>query len=307
MHDVRFFVEPVPPFRLDLTVWVLRRRSNNGLDRWDGRIYRRMLTVDGEPREIAVTQDGPVHAPRLRVTVAGSRDGSRAASALTPSLERLLGLRIDMEDFYRSAADDPALAPLVRRFKGFKPPRFPTLFEALVNGIACQQVTLTLGIILLNRLAENFGPAAEGRDGFVHAFPEPEHLAGRNLEELRKLGFSRQKARAIVELADGVAGGRLDLDGLETLDDEASLEHLRRLRGIGRWTAEYALLRGLGRLHVFPGDDVGAQGNLKRWLGLAEPPDYAGVRRILASRQPYAGLVYFHLLLERLAESGCLT
>jgi DNA-3-methyladenine glycosylase II len=43
---------------------------------------------------------------------------------------------------------------------------------------------------------------------------------------------------------------------------------LRALRGAGRWTAEYVLLRGFGRLHAFPGDDVGARNNLQRWLGL---------------------------------------
>jgi DNA-3-methyladenine glycosylase II len=72
------------------------------------------------------------------------------------------------------------------------------------------------------------------------------------------------------------------------------------LRGVGRWTAEYALLRGLGRLHVFPGDDVGARNNLQRWLGFLEPLDYEGVRRTLARWAPFQGLVYLHLLLNSL-------
>jgi DNA-3-methyladenine glycosylase II len=75
------------------------------------------------------------------------------------------------------------------------------------------------------------------------------------------------------------------------------MERLRSLRGVGRWTAEYALLRGLGRLHVFPGDDVGARNNLQRWLGLLEPLDYEGVQRVLARWQPFQGFVYLHLLL----------
>ena len=75
------------------------------------------------------------------------------------------------------------------------------------------------------------------------------------------------------------------------------LARLRALRGVGRWTAEYALLRGFGRLHVFPGDDVGARNNLQRWLGLLEPLDYDGVARVLDRWQPFQGLVYLHLLL----------
>ena len=81
---------------------------------------------------------------------------------------------------------------------------------------------------------------------------------------------------------------------------------LLELRGVGRWTSEYVLLRGLGRLHVFPGDDVGAQKRLARWLGRSRRLDYADVRRAVKQWQPYAGLVYFHLLLDGLSQAGTL-
>ncbi|MGH6886428.1 MAG: DNA-3-methyladenine glycosylase family protein, partial [Geminicoccales bacterium] len=119
-------------------------------------------------------------------------------------------------------------------------------------------------------------------------------------DELRALGFSRQKALAMIELAQALAEHRLDLDELEGLDDATAMERLQRLRGVGRWTAEYVLLRGLGRLHVFPGDDVGARNNLQRWLGLLEPLGYDGVQRSLARWAPFQGLVYLHLLLRGL-------
>ncbi|MGH6944126.1 MAG: DNA-3-methyladenine glycosylase family protein, partial [Geminicoccaceae bacterium] len=140
----------------------------------------------------------------------------------------------------------------------------------------------------------------EGPHGRAFAFPSPEDLAERAPDELRALGFSRQKALAIIELARALAERRLDLDQLEQQGDEAAVERLRALRGVGRWTAEYVLLRGLGRLHVFPGDDIGARNNLQRWLGLLEPLDYDGVQRTLARWAPYQGLVYLHLLLKGL-------
>ena len=89
----------------------------------------------------------------------------------------------------------------------------------------------------------------------------------------------------------------MDLDELKGLDDASAVARLRTWRGVGRWTAEYVLLRGLGRLHVFPGDDVGARNNLQRWLKLLEPLHYEGVQRVLARWQPFQGLVYLHLLL----------
>jgi DNA-3-methyladenine glycosylase II len=180
-----------------------------------------------------------------------------------------------------------------------KPPRFPSLFEALVNGIACQQVSLDVGITLLNRLAGTFGEEAGGH----RAFPLPGALASTTEGQLRALGFSAARSRALLELAERVAAADELFIGLETLDDAAAAARLEQLRGVGRWTAEYALLRGLGRLDVFPGDDVGARRRLERWLGL-RPLDYAGVRRITAQWQPWAGMVYFHLLLRGLAERG---
>ncbi len=64
---------------------------------------------------------------------------------------------VDLSGFYRFARSGEPLAPLAQRFRGFKPPRFLTLFEALVNGITCQQLSLTVGIIVLNRLVEHYG------------------------------------------------------------------------------------------------------------------------------------------------------
>ena len=92
--------------------------------------------------------------------------------------------------------------------------------------------------------------------------------------------------------------------GTATLPDDEAVKYLCELRGVGRWSAEYVLLRGLGRTHVFPGDDVGARNNLQRWLRLAKPLNYERVRRVLARWDGYAGLIYFHLLLDRLTESG---
>jgi DNA-3-methyladenine glycosylase II len=301
-----FAIEAVPPFRLDLTVWAVRRRADNLVDRWDGRVYRRVLVLEGAPVEIAVTQPGGHGDARLQVAVTGGCVPPDAQPLVTASLERLLGLRTNLAGFYRLAAGDARLGPLAQRFRGLKPTRFPTVFETLINAIACQQVTLTQGIRLLNRLAATYGSATGGEPDAPHALPGPARVAALDPEAFRALAFSRQKARALHELAREVVEGRLDLERLAALDDATALAKLCTLRGVGRWTAEYVLLRGLGRLHVFPGDDVGARNNLRRWLGLPEPLDYEGVRRVVAQWEPYAGLVYFHLLLEGLAAGGYL-
>jgi DNA-3-methyladenine glycosylase II len=125
-------------------------------------------------------------------------------------------------------------------------------------------------------------------------------------DRLRLLGFSRQKARAIKGLVIGIVDGQIDLEQLETMDDTQALNYLQAIHGIGRWSAEYALLRGLGRLNVFPGDDIGGQNNLQRLLSLPTRPDHQKIQEQTASWQPYAGLAYFYLLLDKLESGGAL-
>jgi DNA-3-methyladenine glycosylase II len=303
--DDSFQLVPVPPFRLDLTAWVLRRRPDNAVDRWDGAVYRRVLPFEEQPPvEIAISQSGTPAAARLRVTVRGGKRSEAVRRQVRAAAERLLGIRVKLGDFYRMAEGDELLRPLANRFCGFKPPRFLTPFEALVNAMACQQLTLTVGIRLLNRLAQAYGPALATNEGTVHAFPRPQDLAQADVEDLRKMGFSYQKARYITGLAQAVQQGRLDLDAMASIDDAEALSRLLELKGVGRWTAEYFLLRGLGRTHIFPGDDVGARNHLQRWLGRKQMRTYAEVHKALERWQGYGGLLYFHLLLKGLVEKG---
>ena len=304
MNSVTFILKPLSPFRLDLTVWVLRRSPDNLLDSWDGTTYRRTLVLQGKTTNVAVRQTGTPASPALQVTLLAPHIDNYMTVEAAAVLERMLGLRVDLSGFYDLAARDRNLSVLAERFRGIRPPRFPTLFEGFANAIACQQLTLTFGIQLINRLVDTFGPSFSASADATHAFPRPEDVAESDPAAFRALGFSRRKGETLIELAHAMLDGRLDQETLGTLDDEASLRTLCSLRGIGRWSAEYILLRTLGRINVFPGDDVGAQKNLQRWLQLAETPDYQAVQNLLVGWQPYAGLIYFHLLLDRLAAAG---
>lgn len=253
LNRIAFPIDPIPPFRLDLTVWTLCRRPGNIVDRWDGKTYRRALVLGGHPLEVKVEQTGSPDAPRLKVRATSPVPFPDAGSAVRNAVERMLGARIDLGGFYRFAAGDPALGPVVTRFRGAKPPRFPTLFETLANAITCQQLSLTVGILLLNRLVEACGAEIPGRDPAVHAFPSPEDVVALAPETLRSMGFSRQKARALLELAGIVAGKRIDLDGIASLEDEEAVDRLRELRGGGALDGRVRPAAGPGANPRFPG------------------------------------------------------
>jgi len=276
------------------------------MDVWDGR-YRRALLIDGEPVTIEISQHGTADSPTLTVAASATTNITPARlSAMQQHVDRMLALEVDLQPFYDLADADPRLRHLKDRFLGVKPPRFPTLFEALANAVANQQLTLEVGIELLNRLTDAYGTPAPGTQTTLKTFPEPDAVAGASVAALRDLGFSTRKAQYLIGLAGAVSSGALDLDELEAMDRAAATQHLTHQYGIGRWSAEYVLLRGMGRLEVFPADDVGARKKLQRLLGLPTPPSYRDIVAILEPWYPYAGMVYFHLLLDGLAEQGAL-
>jgi DNA-3-methyladenine glycosylase II len=306
MASVKRSLPAIFPLRLDLTVWALRRRRNNTIDRWDGHQYARIIIINNDPVKISVTQQDPASEPELSMYFHGEPDDTgQDMEGVMRLMQKVLGVELSMEPFYRLMKNDEYVGPLVRQFYGVKPPRFPTIFEALVNSIACQQVSLDVGIILLDRLAEKFGLMFDGATP-SYSFPAPDGLANVPIEEIKKLGFSYQKARSIKELAAAITSGKIDLSKLEEMENQEAVDYLTALRGIGRWSAEYVLLRGLGRLDMFPGDDVGAQNNLRRLFNLDHKPGYSEIRELTARWRPYEGLIYFHLLLNKLHLNGVL-
>jgi hypothetical protein len=115
---------------------------------------------------------------------------------------------------------------------GVRPPRVPTVFEAMVNAVACQQLSLTVGVHLLDRLASAYGPTMPGRST-MPGFASPEHLAGAEPSHLRRLGFSLAKVRILLTITRRARSGALDLEGLERFDDERAFAALVGLLGIG--------------------------------------------------------------------------
>src|SRR5665213_4183609 len=123
MGRVTLLMEVVPPFRLDLTAWALRRRAENIVDRWDGQTYARVLVVDGKPVEVEIAQIGSSARPRLRVIATGPGVTRRARQTLTSCVERMLGTRINLRDFYRLARRQPEVGDRVGGFRGLKETR----------------------------------------------------------------------------------------------------------------------------------------------------------------------------------------
>jgi DNA-3-methyladenine glycosylase II len=160
---------------------------------------------------------------------------------------------------------------------------------------------------LLNRITGTWGRRWPALREELHAFPLPGDLAGAAVAELRQLGFSAGKARAVISVSQAVVGSGVDLESLAAKGDDRAFAVLTGLPGIGPWSAEYVMLRGLGRTHIFPGNDSGALRGLQLLLGLKERPAAARIAALTRGWHPHAGLLYFHFLLNKLRNRGYLS
>ncbi len=113
-------------------------------------------------------------------------------------------------------------------------------------------------------------------------------------EDLRKAGISRQKLGYLKDLAAKFEGGIVPVDDLKELDDEAMVEALTTIKGIGRWTVQMFLIR-LGRLNVLPDADLGIQKAIKEAYELDSLPAPKEVVKIGAKWQPYCTIASWYL------------
>ena len=280
------------PYRLDLTATVLRRLSSNVVDVFDGQTYRRMVGGPASPALVEVTQAA---ANRLPVRMTG------AAGAAVPALiGRMLGTDVDLTRFYAGAAEFPWLGTLVHAARGVKPPRYPTVWEAIVNAVVFQQVSIHAAAAILRRVIERFEPPRICGPIALAPFPQPRSIVEADPLELRGLGLSVNKVTALRMLGRAVLGGELDATQLEPLVTEELVARLATFKGIGPWTAAVIALRGFGRLDIFPLKDSGVARSLKELSGESAVDADA----ILTALGPQRGMLYYHLLIGRLASRG---
>jgi DNA-3-methyladenine glycosylase II len=279
------------PFRLDLTVSALRRLSTNMVD---------VLTSDGQYIRAFETSRGPVVAHvaqvspgALTVTLDGDPREHKRALAL---VKRMLGIDRDVSYFSRAAEGITWLSPLAQRMRGVRPPRYPTLWEACVNAIVFQQISLHAASAIMRRLILALGRPVDSEGVAVYAFPTAEGFLGAEDDVLRAAGLSLGKLSTLRRVAEALRAGALEEATLEERGSPDAIALLREIKGIGPWTATVILLRGLGRLDVFPMNDS----SVARNLSLVSGAHRIDVESTLDSLSPQQGMLYYHLLLARL-------
>lgn len=261
MQTITLHLQPTPPFDFELTAgYHAYFQARSGTDNVEGGVYRRLLDLDGRLVLAAVRSTGSVDSPELAIELRGNgltdADGEVAAA----QVRWMLGTDQELAPFYALAESDPVLAGLARQFRGLHLPRTATPFEALTVAILGQQISASVARTMRTLLIERYGaryvtPAEAGGDGATYfAFPRPEAILSALPEELRELKLPRSKAEYVrVIAAEALEPGWNEL--YELPDDEV-VRRLTALRGVGNWTAQWALVRGLARPDALPLGDL---------------------------------------------------
>jgi DNA-3-methyladenine glycosylase II len=278
------------PLDVPRSLEVLRRWGDDLLDRWDGEVLLRTLPTPDGPVAVAARQSGTPDAPRF-VAVAERDDaalGPALATTFLPTPPAWPAL----------VAADPAVARAEAAARGVRVLRLPDALTALVRAVTAQQVNLGFATTLRRRLAETYG-TEHTVDGRVVRRLDAARLAAAEVADLRTLQLSTAKATAVTGLAAAAVRGELDLERFADRSDEEAIADLTAHRGVGRWTAEWFLVRVLGRPAVVAGD-LG----VRKAVGAAyldgRLPSEAEVREVTAHWGDAAALAQ-QVLLEALA------
>ncbi len=220
----------------------------------------------------------------------------------------LFSLDHSIEEFYRLVRREPVLAGTDSRFRGLRVPRDAHLYEALVHAVIGQQLSVAVATALQRRLYERTEAFVTAGGFDVPAAPSPRRIRALGVVGLRALGLSAAKSRSIAHLAD--ASGRLALlePRLGRAPLATAIDALVELPGVGRWTAENALLRGVGRTDVFVAGDLGLRVALAEFGAIPRSAPEASARAWGARHYPgwgsYATLYLWRKLVARRTEGA---
>lgn len=181
---------------------------------------------------------------------------------------------------------DPELYRAIAKLGPYRPTRSPATFATLCESILYQQLAGAAAASIHRRFVALF----PGR-----RFPRPEDVARAPLLHLRSAGLSRAKALAVKDLARRMLNGTVAVHTLRHLDDDAVLEHLVRVRGIGPWTAQMFLIFSLGRPDVFPSSDYGIAKGFAVAFGMRSLPKTRTMERRAMRWRPYRSIASWYL------------
>jgi DNA-3-methyladenine glycosylase II len=268
---------PMPDeFSFDLALTFLKRSPRELLHTLEGDKVFKALHIDNTEVLISIHQD----EEDLLVNFLNTKPNAALKAAVLHYIREWFDMDTNLKPFYMMAKKDELLAPLVKSFHGYRIVGQPDLFESLVWAVLGQQINLAFAYTLKQRFVEQFGESQEYKNQKYYVFPKPEVVARLTDDDLLPLQFSRQKSKYVVLIAQAFMNGEVSKEKLRGLSLLDAKEKLMKIKGVGNWTANYALMKTFRYPDAFPLEDVGVHNAIKNQLALKSKPSLDRVKKI---------------------------
>ena len=287
---------PKSPFNFELSVKIFSN-GDPQIQRYEKGFYWQLIWLNNKLVLITVRSLGSVDKPELSVSIKPDNELNKKDNVLARKiLTSIFNLDFDLKYFYEDMHEDSIMSKLTLKLRGLNNPTTPTFFEAIVSSMIEQQISLKAARSIETKMIKEFGNILQLDGETYYSFPTPETLSNLEKEDLREYGLSFRKAEYVIDLSKCIEENKLDLNELKTKSTSEIISELLKIRGIGVWTAELAVIRGLHRLVALPADDIGLRRVVSHYYNNDEPISADELRRIAKGWGRWSGLAAFYLV-----------
>lgn len=291
-------VKALAPFNFDLTSQIFSsgdpeiRSYSNGM-------FHQVLKINGNLVLIEVSSAGTVENPELLVALKSNiAITSLEKKAAKKIVEFIFNLDFNLNSFYQDVKKDHVMHNISQQLYGLKNPTTPTVFESLVDSIVEQQISIKVAHTIEQRLTKKFGETLTIDGNTYFAYPTPQRISDTSISEVQQVGLSVRKAEYIHGASKLIADGKLNLEKMKDQKNPNNIiAELDEIKGIGVWTAELTMLRGMQRLDALPADDFGIRRVISRYYCDGKPIKADEAREIAEAWGRWKGLAAFYLII----------
>jgi DNA-3-methyladenine glycosylase II len=278
-----FVIAAPSEFNFELCMGFLQRSPRELLHRWENGRVRKLLHLGNRPVLFelgdATHPTAPLHKA-MRIRVLNTTLANEERLLLEQYVRAWFDLDTDLKPFYAKVSDDKLLGDLIKRYHGYRIIGQPDLFESLVWAVLGQQINLAFAYTLKQRFVERFGTSFEFEGSHYYTFPLPEVVAQLTDAELLPLQFSRQKSQYTATIGKAFASQAIKQESLAAMTLAEAKDTLMQIKGVGNWTANYALMKTFRYKDAFPAEDVGIHNAIRIIKNSKKKPTVEQVRRL---------------------------
>jgi DNA-3-methyladenine glycosylase II len=271
-----FYLSVPEEFSFALSMDFLQRSPKEVLHRIGENTVTKLIQVNGEMVLFQITHE----KKKLKIEFLNGVPSEKAKTFIHSYVTEWFDLESDLKPFYEMASKDKLLKDIVTKFHGYRIIGQPDLFESIVWAVLGQQINVQFAYTMKQRFVEKYGTSMEHNNERYYLFPSAELVSKLKAEELLPLQFSRQKAAYTINIAEAFASGVLSKEKLRGLSLMEAKEELIKIKGIGNWTANFALMKTFRYPDAFPLEDVAIHKAIKILKNMKEKPTLDQVKRV---------------------------